>query len=180
MVPKKVFLTRGVGVSKEKLTSFELALRNAGIAEFNLVKVSSIFPPRCKLVTKKTGLRLLSPGEIVFCVLSENATCEPNRLVAASIGLALPADQDRHGYISEHHCFGRPDDVVGDYAEDLAATMLASTLGIHFDENVHWDERKEIWKMRDEIVKTRHITQSAVGRKNGFWTSVLAAAVFII
>lgn len=180
MVPSRVFLTKGVGVAREKLTSFETALRNAGIAEYNLVKVSSIFPPRCKMIPKKKGLDLLSPGEIVYCVLSENATNEANRLMAASIGMAIPADKTRHGYISEHHCFGQPDEVVGDYAEDLAAMMLASTLGIEYDENVHWDERKEIWKFsKHQIVKTRNITQSALGKKNGLWTTVLASAVFI-
>jgi len=43
MVPKKVFFTRGVGVHREKLASFELALRGAGIAQCNLVLVSSIY-----------------------------------------------------------------------------------------------------------------------------------------
>ena len=46
MVPKRLFFTKGVGKHKERLTSFELALRDAGIAAQNLVRVSSIFPPR--------------------------------------------------------------------------------------------------------------------------------------
>ena len=47
---KGVFLTKGVGKHREKLNSFELSLRSAGIAEFNLVRVKSIFPPNCKLI----------------------------------------------------------------------------------------------------------------------------------
>ena len=92
-LPKKIFLTKGVGRHREELTSFELALRNAGIAACNLVHVSSIFPAGCKLITRAQGLKELSPGEVVFAVLSQNRTKEPHRLIAASVGLAMPADQ---------------------------------------------------------------------------------------
>ena len=71
LIPRKMYLTRGLGVHKEKLTSFEMALREAGIAQFNLVRVSSIFPPHCQIVTREEGLQLLQPGEIVFSVLAE-------------------------------------------------------------------------------------------------------------
>ncbi|MGQ9631949.1 MAG: pyruvoyl-dependent arginine decarboxylase [bacterium] len=178
MVFKKVFLTKGVGRHKENLQSFELALRDAGIAEFNIVRVSSIFPPGCKIISKREGLKRLKPGQITFCVISELRCNEPNRLMAASIGLAIPADCTKHGYLSEHHSFGQTENVAGDYAEDLAASMLASTLGIDIDEDLHWDEKKNLWELRNQIVKTRNITQSAVGDKNGLWTTVLAAAVF--
>jgi len=95
MVPRQAFVTKGVGKHKEKLTSFEMALRNAKIAEYNLVKVSSIFPPHCKLTTRSAGLKKMNPGQIVFCVMSENATNEPNRLIASSVGMAIPRDTDR-------------------------------------------------------------------------------------
>ena len=101
MTPTKAFVTKGVGKHKEKLSSFELALRDAGIAQFNLVKVSSIFPPGCQLVTRKQGLTMLSPGQIAFVVMSENSTNEPSRLIAASTGLAIPKDKTHYGYISE-------------------------------------------------------------------------------
>ena len=178
MIPNSAFITKGVGKHKEKLTSFEMALRNAGIAAFNLVKVSSIFPPNCKLISRTSGLKMMSPGQIVFVVMSENTTNEPNRLIAASAGLALPKDQNFHGYISEHHSFGEKETVAGDYAEDLAAYMLATTLGAPFDPDKSYDEQKDIWKISGHQVKTRNITQTAVGDKNGLWTTVLAAVVF--
>jgi arginine decarboxylase len=180
LVPKAVFLTKGVGRHKEKLASFEEALRSAGIAPFNLVRVSSIFPPHCKLISRNEGLKRLKYGQIVFCVISDNSTNEPNRLLAASVGLALPADKSNFGYVSEHHAFGQTDEVAGEYAEDLAADMLATTLGISVDENLHYDERREIWKMNKEIVKTMNITQSAQGSKRGDWTTVVACAVMIL
>jgi arginine decarboxylase len=179
MIPRKVFLTKGVGRSRERLAAFEMALRDAGIAHFNIVRVSSIFPPNCKIISREAGLSLLEPGQIVYCVLSDNASNEPNRLLAASVGIAIPADRSKFGYLSEHHSFGETDNVAGDYAEDLAAQMLATTLGIPFEEQLHYDERKETWKMRQEIVVTRNITQSAIGHKNGLWTAVTASAVFV-
>ncbi len=178
MVPKTAFVTKGVGKHKERLTSFEMALRNAKIAEFNLVKVSSIFPAKCKLIPSSKGLKFLKPGEVVHVVMSENATDEPNRLVAASVGIAIPKDQNRYGYLSEHHNFGQNDTVAGEYAEDLAAYMLATILGAPFDPDKSYDEQKDIWKISGHTVKTRNVTQSAVGDKKGLWTTVIAAVVF--
>jgi arginine decarboxylase len=179
MVPKKMFFTKGVGVHKEKLASFEMALRVAGLAHCNLVLVSSIYPPGCKIISKEEGLKLLRPGEIVFAVYDRESNNEPNRLSAASVGVAIPADPSMHGYLSEHHSFGETDEKAGEYAEDLAATMLATTLGIEFDADLDWDEREQLFKMSGKIVRTSNITQSAVGNKDGLWTTVFAAGVFI-
>jgi len=180
MVSRKMFLTKGVGKHKEKLTSFELALRNADIAHFNFVSLSSIFPPQCKMISKKEGLSLLFPGQIVFTVLSRNSSNEPHRLITASVGVAIPKDKEQYGYLSEHEGFGETDTKAGDYAEDLAATMLATIIGVEFDPDSSYDMKKEVWKMSGEIVKTTNITQSAIGDKNGLWTTVVAAAVFIM
>jgi len=180
MTPEKVFFTKGVGVHKDKLSSFEVALRNAGIEKCNLVYVSSILPPGCKIVPRNVGLKLLEPGQITYCVMSRNETNEPNRLISASIGFAMPKDATIYGYISEHHAFGEKAVVSGEYAEDLAATMLATTLGITFDANQAWDERKQFYRASGHIFKTKHICQSAEGNKDGLWTTVLASAVFII
>jgi arginine decarboxylase len=176
-LPAMMCLTRGVGRHRERLTSFELALRDAGIASFNLVSVSSIFPPNCKLVPRAKGLSQLTHGEIVYCVLARSETNENNRLVAASLGVAIPTNPERYGYLSEHHSYGENSKQVSDYAEDLAASMLASTLGIEIDLDRAWDERKEEWKIAGHIVRTTNITQTATGRST-LWTSVVAAAVF--
>lgn len=178
-VPKRVFFTKGVGRHKDYLVSFELALRDAGIAPFNLVTVSSIFPPNCKRITKEEGLKLLCPGQVIYCVMARQATNEPNRLIAASVGVALPSDENTYGYLSEHHPFGETDEKAGEYAEDMAATMLASTLGIEFDPNTAWDEREQVFKASGKIFKTSNFTQSAQGDKDGLWTSVIGTAVFI-
>ena len=177
LVPKKLFFTKGVGRQKEELRSFELALRNAGIEKCNLVQVSSIFPPKCKIISRKQGLAELVPGQITYCVLARSSSNEFSRLIAASIGCALPNDKNLYGYLSEHHTYGQTEKVAGEYAEDLAAAMLASTLGIEFDEDKCWDEKKDVYRISGKIVKTNNTTQSAIVKKE--YTTVLAAAVFI-
>lgn len=179
MVPKKVFFTKGTGVHKDKLASFELALRNAGVEKCNLVYVSSILPPACQIVSREDGLKLLKPGQITFCVMARNETNEPNRLVSSAIGLAVPMEkQEQYGYLSEHHAFGETAKKSGEYAEDLAATMLATTLGVEFNPDKAWEERENVYKTSGKIFKTQNIVQSAEGNKDGLWTTVIAVAVF--
>jgi len=179
MIPTKCFFTKGAGVHKDQLASFERSLRKAGIEKCNLVNVSSIFPPNCKLTPAQEGLDWLLPGQITFVVMAKNQTNEPNRLISSAIGLALPKDHGEYGYLSEHHSFGETAKKTGEYAEDLAATMLATTLGIDFDSNTAWEEREQEYKSSGKIIKTSNIVQSAEGDKDGMWTTVIAAAVFI-
>ncbi|TNJ38937.1 arginine decarboxylase, pyruvoyl-dependent [Chlorobaculum thiosulfatiphilum] len=177
-VPTKVFFTKGVGRHKEYLSSFELALRDAKIEKCNLVTVSSIFPPKCERISVEEGIKHLSPGQITFAVMARNSTNENNRLITASVGVALPADDSQYGYLSEHHPYGETAEQSGEYAEDLAATMLATTLGIEFDPNKDWDEREGIYKMSGKIVNSFNITESAEG-ETGMWTTVISCAVLL-
>ena len=179
IIPTRVFLTKGYGQHKEKLASLEQALRMAGIAPFNLVKVSSIFPPGCKLITRGDGVKNLKPGQITFLVMSECATDEAHRKISSSIGVAIPNDINRYGYLSEHHSFGQDEKEAGQYAEDLAAWMLATTLGQDFDPDQIWNEERSAYELGDGIVvKTKNVTMTTKGKK-GFWTPAIAAAVFI-
>lgn len=177
-IPKKVFLTKGVGYHKEKLASFEMALRNAKIAPYNIVEVSSILPPGCIFVSPNEGIKELTAGQILHVVLSKNATNEPNRLIGAAVGAAIPNDKEMYGYLSEHHSFGENEQKAGDYAEKLAATMLTTILGVvdsSCSENVDIDNIKSV----ENIIRTRNITQTAIGDKNGLWTTVIAASVLL-
>lgn len=180
LVPTKIFFTKGVGTHKEELRSYELALKDAGIEKCNLVYVSSIFPPGCKIISRNEGIKELVPGMITYCVLARCSSNEPRRLIASSVGSAIPAEDNMYGYLSEHHAYGETDETAGDYAEELAARMLASTLGFSdFDDSKNWDEVKEEYRMSDKIVKTGNITQSTIIDPNGNWSTVIAAAVFL-
>lgn len=177
-VPREMFLTKGVGRHKERLASFEWALRDAGIAQFNLVSVSSIFPPHCKIIPRERGLARMKAGQIAFCVMARSETNEHRRLIASSVGVAIPKDADFYGYLSEHHSYGETEQQAGEYAEDLAASMLATVLGVEFDINAAWDARREVFKISGRIVRTKEVTQSAVGQKD-FWTTTIAAAALL-
>jgi arginine decarboxylase len=178
-VPREVFFTKGAGIHKDELRSFELALRDAGIEKQNLVLVSSILPPGCKIISRSQGLKKIVPGAISFAVISKCSSNEPRRLIVASVGCSIPADNEGYGYLSEFHGYGMTEKQAGDYAEDLAAAMLASTLGIEFDEDKSWDEKKEVYRISNKIYRSTEITQSAIVTNKGY-TTVVAATVFII
>ncbi len=182
-IPRYAFFTKGKGVHRNELESFELALRDAGISHMNLVEVSSILPPDCKFVSREEGLAMLQPGQITFCVLSRNSTPEPRRLITASVGIAKPKEH-HYGYISEHHDFGLTAEEADEFTQDMSASMLASTLGVQFDPDADWDERKQLFQMADFMVETFAVSSEAHGYyekgKPAKWTTVIAAAVLVL
>jgi len=179
-VPQKIFLTQGIGTHKEKLASFELALRDAGIASLNLITVSSILPPKCNFVDKAEGIKALLPGQVVPIVLARSESNKPFTLVSSGVGVAVPRNREDYGYLSEHHCTGMNEDSMEEYVEDLAAEMLATTYGIKFDPDASWDEKRELWSIDNRIVKTRSIVQTGTVNSEGHWTTTVAAAVLIL
>ena len=179
-VPKKIFLTSGKGLSKERLTSFELALREAGIASLNLITVSSILPPNCDFISQKEGINSLNPGQVVPVVLARSDSNKIGDTVSSGIGVAIPKDKKHYGYLSEHHCIGMNDYSMEEYVEDLAAEMLATTYGVNFDPDASWDEKRELWKIDDRIVKTKSIIETEKLDVKGYWLTTISAAVLIL
>ncbi|MEM1578950.1 MAG: arginine decarboxylase, pyruvoyl-dependent [Archaeoglobaceae archaeon] len=155
-LPKKVFFTSGVGKHRDALVSFELALRDAGIEKFNLVTVSSIYPPGCEITTKEEGLKELYPGQIVFCVMSRMTSCEKGKKIFASVGAAIPDNPSLNGYLTEYHGYCNGDE--GKHAEEMASYMLRTAFDI-------------------EPAKTFNVTAKAEVDE---YTTVIAAAVFVI
>ena len=100
----------------------------------------------------------------------------PNRLIA----VARPVDHSQYGYLSEHHSTDETAQKAGDYAEDMAMEMLATTVGLPDDPSLTWDQKEEQWKLSGKIYKTQNFTQSAEGNKDGLWTTVVSAAVMIL
>ncbi|MDD5134661.1 MAG: arginine decarboxylase, pyruvoyl-dependent [Phycisphaerae bacterium] len=178
LVPSRVFFTKGVGRHRYQLKSFEEALRHAGVANQNLVQVSSILPPKCKIISKENGLKALVPGSITFCVMARCDTNEHGRLLATSIGLAVPKDKNNWGYLSEVHDHGMNQQQAGDMSEDLAAEMLGTTLGLEVDPNTAWSEREQVYKSSGLIIRTSNVTQAARGQE-GLWTTTVAIAMFL-
>ncbi len=178
LVPTKVFLTKGVGRHRYQLKSFEEALREAGVAQQNLVQVSSILPPRCRVIGRESGLTKLVPGQICYCVMARAATNEHGRLVASAVGIAVPKDGDKWGYLSEVHGHGMNQQEAADMAEDLAAGMLGTTIGLEVDPNKAWSEKEQVYKSSGLIIRTSNVTQIARGQKD-LWTTTVALAMFL-
>ena len=178
LVPTKVFLTKGVGRHKYRLKSFEEALRDAGVAQQNLVTVSSILPPGCKVISRENGLKGLIPGQICYCVLARADTDEHGRLAASAVGIAVPKDSAKWGYLSEVHGYGMNQQEAADMAEDLAAGMLGTTLGLEVDPNQAWSEKEQIYQSSGLIIRTSNVTQTAQGQKD-LWTTTVAIAMFL-
>lgn len=159
LIPKKLFFTSGVGRHEDRLASFGMALRDAGIECLNLVTVSSIVPPGCLIIPKKEGISELNPGEIVFVVLSRNSSGDAGRLISTSIGCALPDDVSRFGYLAEHHIFDKNGEETLKYACGIAAKMCANLPG-------------------DTDIRIAGIAKDAVADHG--WTTVICAAVFLL
>jgi arginine decarboxylase len=157
LTPKKIFFTSGTGRHEDELVSFELALRDAGIEKFNLVTVSSIYPPGCEEIGVDKGVSMLNPGQIVFCVMAKKTSNEEGREIFASIGSAVPEDPSLNGYLSEYSGYCNEED-VGSYSEEMAALMLESAFGI-------------------KPVRTFNVTEKAVVKD---YTTVVAAAVLVL
>ena len=179
LIPAKVFLTKGVGRHKYKLKSFEEALRQAGVAQQNLVQVSSILPPKCKIIGRDNGLKMLVPAQISYCVIARSQTNEHGRLIASSIGIAVPKDRNKWGYISEVHSHGMNQQEAADMAEDLAADMLGTTLGLEVDLDKAWSEKEQVYRASGLIIRTSNITQTTRGQK-GLWTTTVAIAMLLL
>ncbi len=154
-IPRMVFFTSGVGVDEDELMSFELALRSAGIEKFNLVPVSSILPPKCRIVKKEVGLKRLRPGEIVYCVMARFCSNDKGKEIFASVAAAIPENDRHHGYIAEH-C-GYWYDGAENHAEQLALRML-ETSGAKKIKTVSTSVKAKVEKI----------------------TTVIAAAVFVV
>lgn len=178
-VPSKVFFTKGVGIHREKLVSFEMALRDAKVSPYNLVCVSSIMPPEALIIPRDEGIGYLHAGEIVFCVMAREASNIPGQSIAASVGLAVPPfEEGHHGYLSEQHGTGMTAEQSGEYAEDLAATMLGTLMNIDIDPEAAWNEREQAYLASGKIIKTSNISSGAVCC-DGMWTTTVALAVFV-
>jgi arginine decarboxylase len=180
LVPSRFFLTSGVGVHKHELVSLELALQQAGIEGCNLSRVTSTVPVGCVLVSRDEGIKQLRSGQITFAVQAKVSTCEPHRRIAAALGLVVPADSQTPGCISAVEESGAGDErSAADLAELVALEVFAARTRTPFDADAEWDRKKRVYQVGDKTIHVKRITEVAIGRDDGQYTSVLTAAVFL-
>lgn len=176
-VPKKYFLTKGSGTGQTPLLSFEAALKDADIAAYNLVKVSSIIPPNCQEINIKKGKKYLSRGEIVYTVLSEHITNQSAKSISCALGIARPLDNSLHGYVYEHSDEDKPEETIGKFAEQCAISMVANASGLNIQniERVH--NNKDIQKI---LSQSKYISIEEQANTDTNFLTVIAALIFIL
>ena len=106
-IPKYFFFAKGASEGYTPLNAFDGALIDAGIGAFNLVKVSSIIPPRCQ---EKEGL-VIPPGSLVPTAYASIISDIPGELISAAVAAALPEDVERPGLIMEYSARGHKEEV---------------------------------------------------------------------
>jgi arginine decarboxylase len=182
LVPPKVFLTKGVGVHERQLSSRALARPDAGVEKVNLIKASSIIPPGCQFISPGEGKELLRIGQMTFAIIAEASTNEPHRLISAAIGVAKPDDENEYGFFTEveqEQGYGKTEEKAGAEVMKLAIENLASSWRAPFDPDEDFDPEKTLYRIKNKNVRASHMTQSTFGDKDGLYTTVFVAAVFL-
>ena len=182
LVPTKVFLTKGVGIAEKQLTSRELAMTDAGVEKVNMIKASSIIPPGCEFITPAEGKELLSIGQMAFAIMAEATTNEPHKLIAAGIGIAKPDDENEYGFFTEieqDQGYGKTEEKAAEEVMELAIHNLALSWRAPFDPKKDFDPKKKLYRIKEKNVRVSHMTQTTFGDKDGLYTTVFVAAVFL-
>lgn len=98
MIPKEFFITSGKAASPvSELNAFDLALKKAGIAQCNLVSVSSILPLGCK----ERKRRKITAGAITYAVIARMDGDEGTTIGA---GIAWTWEKNgKYGLVAEAH-----------------------------------------------------------------------------
>ncbi len=105
--PTKYFLASGASEGYTPLNAFDSALLNAGVGNTNLVKMSSIVPPRCQQVAPIE----LPPGALVPVAYASITSDSPGETIAAAVAVALPKDLDQNGLIMEYSAKGLREEI---------------------------------------------------------------------
>jgi arginine decarboxylase len=181
IVPRKVFVTKGMGIHQKQLTSRELAMTNAGVEKMNMIKASSIIPPRCEIVPLRKGKQELMIGQMAFAILAQCSTNEPYKRISAAIGIAKPDDPDAYGFfteIEEDQGYGKTEEAAAEEVMYLAISNLAMSWRADWNDKM-FDPKKKLYRIKNKTVRVSNVTQSASGDKDGKYTTAFVAAVFV-
>jgi arginine decarboxylase len=96
--PTQYFLTAGASEGYTRLNAFDGALLQAGIGNTNIVKMSSILPPRCQQLSSID----LPPGALVPAAYAAITSDVPGEIISAGVAVALPEDKNLNGLIMEY------------------------------------------------------------------------------
>ena len=181
-VPKRLFFTKGVGAHEQQRVAMHHALRDAGVSDCNLVKVSSVIPPGCRIISRREGAKLLRPGNIVFAVIAMSETKEPHQRATVALGWATPDQDGVPGYIAEieeEQAKGKTAKSAGDEVGQMALTLVAERLQTRIDSKSLWARSKRVHRIGGTTVHCGCITSTIIGDEKERYLSAVALALYL-
>lgn len=147
-------MSSGVGVSEKRLPSFDKALLDANVGNYNLVRLSSILPAHCKRVNINDIQKHIPEGSLLPTAYATISCSEYGQKLASAIGVGYPADDSKVGVIMEYSNTG----ITGKQAEETIREMV----------------REAFWERRWELDRIEVISAEAVVEKEGSTVSTFA------
>lgn len=123
--PKHVLVGSGRGEGNYPLLAFDLGLQDAGVGNLNLMRVTSVFPPRAELhFIEYNDPHLPEPGALTPCVYSRHDGSHGD-LIGCAIAVGIPDDPQFNGLIFETSGFGPGDQFAKDATSMVEQAMIA-------------------------------------------------------
>lgn len=113
-------MSSGVGVSSKRLPSFDKALIQAHVGNYNLVRLSSILPAGCKEVPIEDIQDHIKEGSLLPTAYATISCSEYGMRIASAIGIGFPKDESKVGVIMEFSGEG----IDADEAVDIIDKMI--------------------------------------------------------
>lgn len=100
---RKIYIVSATGEGRTEISAFDNALHNAGIANYNLITLSSIIPPNTEVeIVDKLTWNDKEFGDRLYCVMARQITSVFGEFASAGIGWAQNK-KDGRGLFVEHH-----------------------------------------------------------------------------
>ena len=181
-VPPRVFFTSGTGTHRLERVAIQHAMQQAGVSQCNLVKVSSVLPPDTQIISRQQGLRLLTPGNVVFAVIAQAETNEPSQRITPAVAWAKPKKPGVPGVIAEvedNLTHGKNEETAADEVGEEAITILGETLGTRVDAKRKWDRRRKTLRIGSTTVEIGWLAASIEGPEQKGGEADFAAAIVL-
>lgn len=120
--PKHFYISSGVGKASSELVAFDNALIDAGISNYNLLRVSSILPIGCI----RESAVLAKEGSLIPTAFGTKTSDIPGNVIASAIAVGIPRDEKRVGVIMEYS-----GNCTAAEAEDRVRGMAAEAMNNH-------------------------------------------------
>lgn len=180
-VPTRVFMTAGVGVHELERVAVQHAMRDAGVADSNMIKVSSVMAPGLRIISREEGIRLLRPGNMVCAVIAQGQTDQPHQRVTPALAWAQPEKKGVPGYIAEVEedlAKGMSEATATKQVGEEVLELMAMRLRVKIDAERLWENRgrERMVRIGGTRVRVGALCASTVGPEERDGKKLTAAA----